>query len=110
MSMKPNKKLDQFVQSMRAVLQENVSSTSMKNAEALLMLLPHDLLNDDLEFGTTEDGYATLSWYTLSSTAAISVGESPDIYFSTVNRNGQRVRGCKSLGNSDVVFASIRDA
>ena len=107
---KPNKKLDRFVQSMRVVLQENVSSTSIKNAEALLMLLPRDLLNDDLEFGTTEDGYATLTWYTLSSTAAISVGESPDIYFSTVNRNGQRMRGCKSFDNSDVVFASIRNA
>lgn len=72
--------------------------------------LPLDLLNDALEFGITNDGLATLTWYKPNSIAAISIDAQSMLYFSTVSKNGQRLRGCKPIAKLDLVVEAIRDA
>jgi len=84
---------------------------ALPHAKDLLRRLPKDLLADsDLDVDVTNAGFIAFTWHREDSIAIISVGARPELHFSTVNRSGQRVRGCKTFDKLGIVVESIRDA
>lgn len=87
-----------------------LSGQCVGNMCQLLLGLPSDLLRSDWEFGSTDDGFATITWYSTDGIAALSVGDQPLVYFSTVNKSGHKASGSKAIDNLELVIGAVRDA